>query len=280
MDEHEKEPAPGERLYTPEDIERASQILVSSSYVTALMGAGLSAESGIPTFRGPGGLWTKVWEPSNTGYQEFVHDPGQWWREQFRDQEQIEGPRAEFRLAIQNARPNSGHYALADLESLGVLKYTITQNVDDLHYVAGSRRVAEIHGNRTKVRCIDCNLRFPRHELLVYEDELPPRCPECGGIIKGDGVMFGEPIPRDVLEVCLEQVDLSDCMMLIGTSATVYPAAGFPEAVRARGGHLIEVNPFLTSLSSDCDVVLRGASGEVLAQVVAQVRQLLKERAG
>ena len=253
-----------------EDIDKAARLIVESTYVVTLIGAGLSVESGIPPFRGPGGLWTRVGEPDMRGFQRFLQDPKEWWEQQSRQQQDKD--RSQFREAIDKAEPNPGHLALAELEGMGVLKYIITQNIDNLHQMAGSRNVAEIHGNRTKVRCLECNLRLPREEFSV--EELPPHCPECGGIVKSDTVMFGEPIPSDVLEICFEQTNLCDCMLAIGTSATVYPAASFPTAAKARGAYLIEVNLYETPLSDECDVVLRGPSGEILPKVLERVRRL------
>ena len=251
-------------------IDSAARLLNDSSYVVALVGAGLSTESGIPTFRGPGGLWTKLGEPSMRGYQQFLDDPAAWWRHQA--DEQADPARTEFRDAIDRAEPNPGHFALAELEDMGILKLTITQNVDNLHFRAGSRSVAEIHGNRTKLRCIGCESRWPRNEFPV--EEYPPTCPECNGLVKGDTVMFGEPIPGGVLDVCFQETALSDCMIVAGTSATVYPAASFPETVKQRGGRLIEANPNQTPLTGLCDAVLRGPTGDTLPRVVERVREL------
>ena len=251
-------------------IETAARLIVESEYVVALVGAGLSVESGIPTFRGPGGLWTRIGEPSMRGYQEFLEDPMAWWEQQA--DEQADPARTEFRAAIDRAEPNPGHYALADLESIGVLKMTITQNVDNLHYGAGSALVAEIHGNRAKLRCISCESRWPRDEFVL--GDRTPRCPECDGLVKFDTVMFGEPIPRGVLDLCFEETGRCDCMILVGTSATVYPAVSFPETVKGRGGYLVEANPNETPLSNASDVILRGPTGDTLPRVARRVREL------
>ena len=251
-------------------IEQASRIISRSHHVVAMVGAGLSVESGIPPFRGPGGLWTRIGEPDMSGYQRFLDDPETHWRNLLNPE--VEGPQAEFRQAIEKARPNPGHYALADMEEMGVLKYIITQNVDNLHREAGSQNVSEIHGNRHKLRCIECNLRWMREEFHIRE--LPPKCPECGGLIKGDGVAFGEPIPKDVLATCYREAELCDCMLIIGTSAVVYPAAAFPQQVKMNGASLIEVNTDDTSLTYLCDVALQGPSGEILPALVQGVRIL------
>ena len=254
-------------------IDSAARVILDSSYVVTLIGAGLSTESGIPTFRGPGGLWTKLGEPSMRGYQQFLEDPAGWWRGQV--DEQADPARTEFREAIDRAEPNPGHYALAELEEMGLLKLTITQNVDNLHFRAGSKRVAEIHGNRTKLRCIGCESRWPRSDFQV--EEFPPTCPQCGGLAKSDTVMFGEPIPRGVLDVCFAETAQCDCMIVAGTSATVYPAASFPETVKQQGGRLIEANPNQTPLTGLCDVVLRGPTGETLPRVVERVREMQRD---
>ena len=258
-------------------LQRAAQILGASHYLVALSGAGMSAESGIPTYRGPGGLWTRIGEPDPRSYDAFIADPKAWWERTLGLRESQEEPeRVQFRQAIEEAEPNPGHYALADLETMGLLKHTITQNVDGLHREAGSRSLSEIHGNRHLLRCMDCSLRLPRSEFSF--DEVPPRCAECGGIVKSDGVMFGEPIPRDVLERCFEETDRCDCMLILGTSATVYPAAGFPMQARQRGAYLIEININPTPFTQWADVSLRGPTGEMLPQLAALVRELLQER--
>jgi NAD-dependent deacetylase len=157
------------------------------------------------------------------------------------------------------------------MEDGGWLKHIITQNIDNLHQLAGSRNIIEIHGNRTKLRCIQCNTRWPLDEFPI--DELPPHCPACAGLVKGDTVMFGEPIPRDVLDECVEQARLCDCMLLIGTSAVVYPAAQFPVDVKRAGGALIEINPNETPLADMADVVVRANAGDSLPKIVALLGQ-------
>ena len=248
-------------------LERAARLILDSKHVVALVGAGLSAESGIPTFRGAGGLWTRVGEPSMNGYEEFLRDPAAWWRHQL--DPEADPARTEFRAAIDNANPNAGHRALVQLETNGFLQMTITQNVDNLQTRAGSKRLIEIHGNRTKVRCISCERRMNRDELEY--DRLPIHCAACGGLVKGDTVMFGEPIPRSVLDACFVTMSECDVMLVCGTSATVYPAAGFPQLVLEKGGAVIELNPNLTALSSFADVIVSGPTGTTLPALVEAV---------
>ena len=261
----------GEEL--EQGVARAAALIVEAAYPVALAGAGMSVESGIPPFRGPDGLWTRYGEPTSLSYQGFLKDPEEWWRVRLRDEVQPGNPTYVLKQAVDAAGPNPGHYALAELERLGKLRYLITQNVDDLHHRAGSVNMAEIHGNRTLLRCLECSLRLPRARYPV--NQVPPSCAECGGLIKIDSVMFGEPIPRDVMAACLEQASRCDCMLLIGTSGTVHPAAGLPIAARERGAVLVEVNPRPSSLTPMADLVLSGASGEVLPRLVARVKEMM-----
>ena len=251
-----------------QSIEEAARAIAGARHVVALVGAGLSAESGVPTFRGPEGLWTKHGEPDLRDYERFIQDPKAWWEQRIARQSRF----AEMVEALEHAQPNPGHRALCEMEDLGYLKHIITQNIDNLHQAAGSRAITEIHGNRTKLRCVECGSRWPLDEFAI--EELPPSCPECGGVVKGDTVMFGEPIPRDALHECSDQTWKCDCMLLIGTSAVVYPAAGFPVDVKGMGGCLIEFNPDETLLTRLCDVTVRAPAGEALPQVVQRLRTI------
>ncbi len=250
-------------------LEAAAESLAQARYAIALTGAGLSVESGIPPFRGPGGLWTRHGEPPMNGFERFLADPARAWAERLDPR----GPMRELWEALQAAQPNSGHRALVRLEELGILQAVITQNVDDLHRRAGALRLLEIHGNATLIRCLACVARFPREAIDFAV--LPPHCPKCGGLLKSDTVSFGEPIPSDVLEQCFEETSRADCMIVAGTSATVYPAAQFPFSVAERGGTLIEVNPYPSELTPLCRFVLRGPAGEVLPRLAEQVARRL-----
>lgn len=246
-------------------IARAADALRDAEHVIALTGAGLSVESGIPPFRGPGGLWTKYGEPPMDGYQLFLADPAAAWREQL-------NPTAPWALGLAEtlaaAKPNAGHKALAELERRGACAAVITQNIDDLHGQADTQALLEIHGNYHWLRCIGCNRRFAKNQLRVDPEALPPRCPECSGIVKSDTVQFGEPIPPDVLDACFAQVALADCMLVVGTSTTVYPAADFPLDVLRRGGCVIEVNPEESEFSALATHSLRGPAGAVLTRLL------------
>jgi NAD-dependent deacetylase len=252
-----------------QQLDIAAEIVASSAYLIALVGAGLSKESGIPTFRGGDGLWDKHGEPPMDGYQRFLADPAAWWAARLAEQEKTSG----FSQAIEAARPNAGHIAMAEMERAGLLKHIITQNIDDLHQQAGSRAITEIHGNRTKQRCVGCSRRWKREEFVT--EEMPPRCPDCDGLVKNDTVMFGEPIPQDALESCRREARQADAVLLVGTSAVVYPAAEFPVIAYRNGARLIEVNPQETPLSDICSAVLRAPSGEALPKLLERARGLV-----
>jgi NAD-dependent deacetylase len=253
-----------------EQILEAARAILAAEYPIALTGAGMSVESGIPPFRGPGGLWTKYGEPPMNGYQIFLADPKKGWEDRIRRQDD------ELWRPLRVAKPNPGHIALAELEAIDVLRFLITQNVDDLHRQAGHKALAEIHGNWKLIRCIECNARFQVEEVSL--ESLPPPCPCCDGILKGDTVSFGEPIPTDVLNQCMEHSARADLVIVAGTSATVYPAAGFAIEVKQRGGVLIEANLYDSEITQICDISLRGATGEVLPRLSAAVAELRKSK--
>ena len=259
---------------TTDIIQQAAALIDRARYVVALAGAGLSAGSGIPTYRGVGGLWTQHGTPPLLSYQEFANDPAAWWRARLAAEKDPSHPVFQMKHAVDRATPNAGHLALAELERRGILRSTITQNVDNLHSVAGSRTVLEIHGNRNRLRCLECGLRFPRdHYAALLSDRAslavgPPLCGECRGVLKLDTVMFGEPIPQDTLQACREAAELCDCMLLVGTSGTVNPAARLPLVAKEKGAVLIEVNPEETPLTQWCDLALTGPADTILPQLL------------
>ncbi len=256
------------------DVERAAELLAGAAHVVVLTGAGVSKESGIPTFRGEGGLWTTNGEPPMNGFQLFLEDSAGWWRQRLERRRAEQADPASFARAVDEARPNAAHHALAELERMGVVRHLITQNVDDLHRRTGQQEITEIHGNRHWMRCLDCGSRWPAREFPVDEGDLPPRCaqPGCDGVVKDDTVMFGEPIPADALGRAGAETRRADCFLVVGTSAVVMPAAGFPLLAWQRGVPLVEVNPEPTPLTEYAEVSCRGAAGERLPALVAALR--------
>ncbi|TMD88825.1 MAG: NAD-dependent deacylase [Chloroflexi bacterium] len=241
-------------------MERASELLASARTGLAMTGAGVSAESGIPTFRGEGGLWSRYDPVKVASIDSFLEDPAGYWRVA-----RERGP------AVLAARPNPGHIALAALEKAGRLVGVVTQNTDGLHQDAGSRRVVELHGSGRAVQCLDCGTRERRSEVQARLDvEMPPRCRACGGaLLKPTVVLFGEPMPIPAVEEAFTLAKAADVMLVVGSSLVVYPAAQVPLKAVEAGAALIVVNAEPTPFDRLATVVIHGRSGEVLPQLAA-----------
>jgi NAD-dependent deacetylase len=224
--------------------------------VFALTGAGVSAESGVPTFRGGGGaaVWKGMpfYEISSAGILER-NLPEVWaWFDYRRD-------------ALKTLQPNPAHTTLARWQDKFENFTLVTQNVDGLHHAAGSRDVLELHGNVWTARCMSCHTRADIRELS--DAERPPACAGCGSVMRPDVVLFGEMLPAGVFERAATCAASADVCFVVGTSALVYPAAGLPEIARHAGAFLVEINPERTPLSDLCDVSIQGRAGEIVAQL-------------
>lgn len=222
--------------------------------MAVLTGAGVSAESGVPTFRGADGLWNNHRAEELATPAAFARDPKlvwEWydWR----------------RTVVAGAQPNTGHRALAELERRKLNFWLITQNVDGLHERAGSRRLIHLHGDIWRLRCVGCGRE--EQNVQVPMEPLPPGCP-CGGLMRPGVVWFGEPLPAEALEAALRASRRADLFLVLGTSAVVYPAAALPRMALEHGARLIEVNLEPTELSSAADISLHGKIGELLPQIV------------
>jgi len=256
---------------------RAASDLIASKYAIALTGAGISTESGLRDFRGPQGIWTTDREAEARAYERyerFLRDPKSYWEEM----SGAEGTYGAFYRRVREAEPNPGHYALAELERLGLIKCVITQNIDGLHEKAGSKNVVHYHGSVDKLRCASCGSRFGFDEISL--EELPPRC-KCGGAIKYDVVHFKEPIPSDVMEWAEDEALKCDLMLMCGTSAVVYPFATLPRMLRLRAktsAKIIEVNAEPTPLTHEniSDYLIQGKTGELLPAMVEAAKALLE----
>jgi NAD-dependent deacetylase len=232
-------------------------ILRAAGRIAVLTGAGVSAESGLATFRGPDGLWEGHRVEDVATPAAFHRDPLLVWR--------FYNAR---RASLWAARPNPGHYALAALEArFGPDQFTLaTQNVDGLHRAAGSTNVLELHGSLARVRCTGCGvIEDCTGETL---DDLP-HCRGCGRLLRPDVVWFFEPLPDDVWLRAEEAARRCQCFLVAGTSAVVYPAAGLIDVARSRGARVIEINLAPTAASADADVGLYGPSGEVLPRLAS-----------
>lgn len=234
---------------------QAASWLASARRVAALTGAGVSAESGIPTFRGLGGLWRGRDPMSLATPEAFARDPALVW---------------EFynwrRDLVAGAEPNPAHHALARLAGLVPDFTLITQNVDRLHRRAGSEAVLELHGNLGDVRCTGCGRTSDRSGVA-----LPPlpSCDDCGDLLRPAVVWFGEALPPDVWEAAERAVRAADVLLVVGTSAVVHPAAGLATLARLLGRRVVEINPDPTPLTADVDLSLPGPAGTILPALVS-----------
>lgn len=233
---------------------QARQWIEAARAVAVLTGAGVSAESGVPTFRGAGGLWRQYRAEDLATPGAFARDPRlvwEWydWR----------------RTLIAGVQPNAAHEALARLERRKAQFMLITQNVDGLHERAGSRRVIKLHGDIWLVRCLQCRREF-RDERAPLP-ELPPRC-ACGGLLRPGVVWFGEALPAAAWEQAEEAARSADVFLVVGTSAVVYPAAGLAMTAQAAGARVIEVNLEETAFSACAACSLRGRAGEILPELI------------
>jgi NAD-dependent deacetylase len=229
--------------------------ILAARTIGVLTGAGVSAESGISTFRDPDGLWTKFNPMELSSIDGFMANPERVW-EWYQYRKKI----------ADEAKPNPGHYALAEMEKMSDNFYVFTQNVDRLHQRAGLKNVYELHGNIIENKCFDCGRPYTGPTDL--SDRQLPVCPYCGGKIRPNVVWFGEQLPQDVLQLADSVARTCDVFFSVGTSAEVYPAAALPHTAKQYGAFLVEVNPNVTSLSSYADVHLQAPSGEALPRLI------------
>ncbi|MFB3829262.1 MAG: NAD-dependent deacetylase [Bryobacteraceae bacterium] len=232
------------------DISLACEWLARADSVAALTGAGISAESGVPTFRGAGGLWNQYRAEDLATPEAFARDPALVWR--WYDWR---------RGLIARARPNAGHAALARLEAEKARFTLVTQNVDGLHDLAGSRKVLKLHGDIWRLRCTACGAEWDDRSTPL--DPLPPVC-SCGGMARPGVVWFGEMLPEGVMEAAGRAVREAEVVLVVGTSAVVYPAAGLIRLAR----RVIEVNPGRTPFSEVVECRLEGPAGEILPRLI------------
>lgn len=239
-----------------EEVEKATQIIKKSKHLIAFTGAGISVESGIPTFRGKGGLYEKV-SSKVFDLDFFYTNTKECWYLLLK----------YILIPLQKAKPNKAHQVLAKFEEKGYIKAIITQNIDLLHEKAGSKKVYKFHGTSDLFKCRNCNKVFNFEKVIsdeliqIFQDDIlsenpdnfinqnifknfkVPTCPICDNILKPEIVFFKESIPEDVLNLSFYNAQISDCVIIIGTSGVVYPAALIPQIVKKSGGKIIEINP-------------------------------------
>jgi NAD-dependent deacetylase len=241
-----------------ETISKLKKFVSTSDQIVAFTGAGFSAESGISTFRGAGGLWSKYDPSIYADINVFMQDSTYYWNF-FRD---------ERYPVIKKAKPNDGHYALVELEKRGKLYRVITQNIDGLHRVAGQSDVIELHGNTRKVNCLNCDKTYTMDEAYkILQKELPPRC-SCGGVLKPGTILFGEPLPQVALDMAMLASKNCDMFLVLGSSLVVYPAASMPKIAKRNGATLVIINIDPTPLDDTADLVINGSASKVLSALI------------
>jgi NAD-dependent deacetylase len=229
--------------------------LAEARSVAVLTGAGVSAESGVPTFRDANGLWNQYRVQDLATPSAFARDPKlvwDWynWR----------------RSVLSEVKPNPGHYALAELEKRIPAFTLITQNVDGLHELAGSQNVLRLHGSVWSVRCLACGQETLDKRIPM--PDIPPHC-DCGGLLRPAVVWFGEPLPSEIWKAAEAAAQSADLFLVIGTSAVVYPAAGLAQLAKSSGARVVEINVAETPLTTAIDQFLQGPSGQLLPQLIA-----------
>src|SRR3954470_5112966 len=243
-----------------EDLEELSRLIDTADRIVLFTGAGISTESGIPDFRSPGGVWTKM---APIDFRDFMRSDEarrETWRRRFTMEE-----------TFRQAAPNRGHRACAELIRTGKATSVITQNIDGLHQDSGipDSKVIELHGNTTYAHCLDCGLRYEIEALRVdfEQDRIVPHC-ACGGWVKTATISFGQAMPLDEMRRAERETLLADLFIAIGSSLVVYPAAGFPELAKRNGATLVILNLQQTALDEIADLVLNRPIGDTLGAAV------------
>jgi NAD-dependent deacetylase len=243
--------------------ESIAAAIQSSRHSIAFTGAGISSESGIPTYRGAGGLWN-TYDPNryaNINY--FKKDPSYYWSF-FRD---VRYP------MLSTVVPNKAHLALAEMEQMGHMQTVITQNIDGLHQEAGSTSVIELHGSIRIITCTNCAEEYPMEIVFpILDKEIPPLCKECQGVLRPAVIFFGEPLNPEVIGRAYEEADSCDYFLVIGSSLVVYPAADLPVTAKQRGAGLVIINKDPTLMDQLADYVIHEEAGSALPQIVDRLK--------
>ena len=242
------------------NLQKAIDLIISSKYTVAFTGAGISVESGIPPFRGENGLWSK-YNPEILDLSYFQINPVESWRvikEIFYD-------------FFGEAKPNEAHIALAELEKKGIVNAVITQNIDNLHYEAGSKEVYEFHGNSRILVCPYCSKKYKATEVNLTDI---PLCDHCHAVLKPDFIFFGEGIPELAYQKSFEAAKNADLVIIIGSTGEVVPASSIPPFAKQNGAKIIEINPEKTLFTNSItDVFLQGKATEIMNKLLTGIKQ-------
>jgi len=247
------------------NLKKAAQIIAEAKHLAAFTGAGISVESGIPSYRGQGGIWTK-YNPQVLDINFFQENPEESWKH----------IRNVFYDYFAKAQPNAAHQILAKWEQEGRLKSIVTQNIDNLHHAAGNVNVIEFHGNSQVMTCTKCAEKYPAKQVNL--DKIPPKCPKCNGLLKPDFIFFGEGIPKEAFEQSDFESNNADVFLVIGTTGEVYPAAEIPKNAARNGAKILEINPEDSAFTRNFTTVhLKGKAGEILTRLDEILQTIVKE---
>ena len=245
-------------MFLEAEIKKAKELVINAGKVSALTGAGISVDSGIPDFRSEGGLWKRYDPLEHATLESFNRDPTKFWT-----------MGRELAETIIKAKPNAAHIALAKLEAQGKLTGVITQNIDNLHQSAGNKNVIELHGNYLCAHCIECKAEYfgkKVHES-VAQGEIPPKCEKCGGILKSEAILFGEALPEEPMAKAIKLCRDTNLLIVIGSSLTIYPAAFLPQLAKNAGAKIVLINLKGTNKDDVADIVLKGRATEILPRI-------------
>ncbi|MHA2304104.1 MAG: SIR2 family NAD-dependent protein deacylase [Candidatus Hodarchaeales archaeon] len=252
-----------------ENITAAAKLIYLSNYIVVFTGAGISTESGIADFRSPGGLWSRYNPNEYAEYSAFLEHPEKFWK-----------MHKELSKTVLEAKPNLAHITLASLErDHDRVKAIITQNIDFMHFRAGSTKVLEIHGSGQTAHCLSCQTKFHYTDIqkLLDEGQKVPRCINCEGLIKPNVVLFGEQLPFEVLKQARDEIIAADLLLIIGSSLTVYPAAMLPSMALGSGTKIIIINVEPTHIDQDADVVIHEKAGVALPKILKRFVHIQNE---
>ncbi|MHA1338974.1 MAG: NAD-dependent protein deacylase [Promethearchaeota archaeon] len=246
-------------------LDKAAELIVNSKYLVVLTGAGISTESGVPDFRSPNdGLWTKI-SPEET--KNLFRDPKVFWK-----LIRIIGPK------LMKAKPNPAHKILAKWQKKKIVKTIITQNIDGLHQAAGSDWVLELHGDAREFRCVVCHSRFDSRKIIKAhkpkDDNLPPICPQCGGNMILEVILFGQNLPEGIWMESVSDSKKADVFIVVGSSLVVYPANQLPVYAKKSKGKVIIINNSPTDFDAFADIVLRGQCSTILMELDKRIEKL------
>jgi len=258
----ETNPASSTNTVVVKNILEACRIISNSSRIVVFTGAGISVDSGIPDFRSPGGLWEKFDPSVYASYATFKTKPELFW--------EMSG---EVEKLLSQAKPNLAHDAIAKLEEMGKVSCVITQNIDNLHQAAGTKKIYELHGNASTAHCIGCQKVYTVPDMKqILTTGSVPKCKDCGHLLKTAVILFGEPLPPQVISGAMDEVQNCDALIMVGSSLSVAPANMLPAMAKMNQAKLIFINKEPTTMDELADIILHGKASELLPAIVKQLQ--------